>query len=130
MQKRSEVIKSPYLEIIKMSEAKTVTLTIGERIQALNILNGFKGDLPTLKTILDDVKQFPITDEEWKQAELVKVPGENGNENWKWEDDKVNKEISMQPEVIAYIKGEIKRKSDAKEITALDGALITLDSKI
>lgn len=114
-----------------MSEAtQKIELKIGERIAALKILNGFKGDIVTLKSILDDVKQFPVSDEEWKKAVLVKTPAENGQENWSWKDEVVVKEITLQAETSKFLKDEIKRKSDASEITVADAALITLNEKL
>ena len=45
-----------------------IKLNISERIATLSILNGFKGNLDTLAIILEDIKQLPINDEEWKKA--------------------------------------------------------------
>lgn len=127
-----ELIKSPYNFHTRtfMAEAQTVTLTIGERVAALKLFDAFKGSITTLATIIDDVKQFPITTEEWEQAELVKTPGEDGTEQWKWNEEKVNKEVTLQESSVTYLKDEIKRRSDAGEITLADIALVSLEKKL
>lgn len=59
-----------------MTEAtttKTVSLTIGERLAAVKMFDAFKGSISVLATIMEDVKFFPVTDEEWKNANLTKV---------------------------------------------------------
>ena len=133
MPKRAIKIKSPFYELkeIKtMSESKSIELTVGERMAALRILNAFKGDTLTLKAILEDVKQFPVSEEEWKEAELVKTKAEGDLENWQWNDKKVIKEVTVQNETSKYLKDEIKKKSDALEITVADAPLITLGDKL
>jgi hypothetical protein len=112
-----------------MSEAKTLNLTIGERVKALAILDGFKGSLATLATLLEDVKNFAISEEEWTAANLVKTPQADGTVTWKW-DDTGEKPIEAQAATITFLKDEIKKKSDANEITLADVSLISLDKKL
>ncbi len=85
---QSSPIKSTYNPITKdfMAEAKTISLTIGERVAALKLFDAFKGSISTLSTLMDDVKQFPVTTEEWEKANLVKTPNGDGTEQWKWDD--------------------------------------------
>lgn len=109
-----------------MSEAKTIELTIGERLAATKIFDTFKGSLTTLAVLLEDVKAFAVTDEEWGAANLVKTPNPDGTSNWKWEDTG-KKEISVQKETVEFLKNAIKAKNDAGEITIADVALIGLD---
>lgn len=109
---------------------QTVNLTIGERLSSLKILNAFKGNLDTLAVLLEDVKQFTVTDEEWTEAELVKTANPDGTENWKWNEEKALKDIVLQPATSNFIKDEIKKKSDAGEITIADINLSTLNKKL
>jgi hypothetical protein len=128
---------SPFYKVINnklMSETKTIELTIGERLAALKIFDLFKGSMVTMKALLDDVKQLPMTEEEWTKANLVKtpVPGTNGqpeSEQWKW-DEVVKKEVTLQSETVEYLKAQIKSKSDAGEVTLSDVALVSLNDKI
>ena len=128
------LIKSPYnlkTRTFMTAEPKTVNLTLGERLGALKLLDQFKGGMATLRVILEDVKQFPITDDEWKAANLVKSPAGDGTENWKWDDlPASNKEITIQPETAAYLAAAIKAKSDAGDISLADVALSTLETKL
>ncbi len=124
---------SPYYELkeIKiMSEAKKITLTIGERLAAVKLFDAFKGSLSTLSTLIEDVKVFPMSEEEWTKAGLVKTPNADGTENWKWSEEGNTKEIDVQEPTVQYLKDEIKKKSDAGEITISDIALSTLNSKL
>lgn len=113
-----------------MTEAKTITLTIGERVAALKIFDAFKGSISTLATLLDDVKQFAVTAAEWEEAELVKTPNADGTEQWKWNEEKCLKEITIQDSSAKYLKDEINKKSDAGEITLADIALVSLEKKL
>lgn len=108
---------------------KKLSLKIGERLAAIKMFDAFKGSLSTLAVLLEDVKPFAISDEEWKKANLVKTPNADGTEQWKW-DDVVEKEISIQPASVEYLKSEIKKKSDAGEATLADVALISLEKKL
>ncbi len=115
------------------TEAKTVTLSLGERIAALKIFDQFKGSMVTMKALLEDVKQLPVTEEEWKTANLVKTPikGQDGSEQeqWKW-DETVSKDVTFQPETVEYLTASIKAKSDAGEISLSDVALVSLSDKL
>lgn len=105
-------------------------LTISERIATLSILNSFKGSLDTMAIILEDIKQIPVTNDEWKKAE--KKENKIGNDvQWTWDDEKGGeKEIELQDKTVEYIKNTIKEKDEKKEITFQDKALISLKKKL
>ena len=124
-----------------MADPKTVNLTIGERVAALKLFDAFKGSISQLSTLLEDVKQFTVSDEEWETAGLVKTPtvdgqgNPDGRENWKWNEvDKdgkpLTKEITLQEASLKYLKDDIQRLSDANEITIADVALVGLQKKL
>jgi len=113
-----------------MTDTKTINMTVKERLDSLTIINGFKGKLETLAVILEDVKQLPITEAEWAECGLVKTPNPNGTENWKWDEEKVMKDIALHEDTYEFIRGEIKRRSDAGELTLEDVALISLKKKL
>lgn len=113
-----------------MSEVKTFNLTIGERIAAIKIFDQFKGGLEMLRVLLEDVKNTTIAEAEWSDAKLVKTPKPDGSENWNWDDEVVKKDVTFHAETVAYLKGTIKAKSDAGEITLGDVALSTLETKL
>lgn len=110
--------------------SKTIALTISERVAALKIFDAFKGSLSTLATLLDDVKQFNITEDEWTAANLVKTPNPDGSVNWKWDDTDAPKEITVDNATADYLAAEIKRKSEAGEATLADISLISLEKKL
>lgn len=107
-----------------------VTLTISERIAALSILNAFKGNLETMASIIEDIKQLPISNKEWEQ--VGKKETKIGNDmQWTWDDEKgEKKEIKLQESTVTYIKNAIKEKDEKKEITFQDKALISLNNKL
>ena len=108
-----------------------INLTISERIAALAILNDFKGNLETMANILEDIKQFSITDEEWIKAERKETALPNGGMQWNWDDEKGGeKEIKIQKTTEKYLKEIIKQKDQKKEITFKDKALISLNTKL
>lgn len=111
------------------SDPKAVTMNIGERVAALKLFDSYKGGLATLRVLLEDVKQLPISEEEWKEAELTKTEQPDGSETWKW-NEKVNKDVTLQPESVEYLKNAIKVKSDDGEITLQDIPLSTLEQKL
>lgn len=133
-------INSPYFKI-KLNKhimaTKTVDLSISERVAASKIINDFKGNITTLALLVDDVKKIAITDEEWVEAELVKTPildaeqNPTGNDNWQWKDkDGAEKSIELDTAIVTFLTDEIKKKSDANEITIGDVALIGLNKKL
>lgn len=75
MQALKSNIISPYIKefMTETTNSKELSLTIGERLAAIKIFDAFKGSISVLATIMDDVKSFPVTDEEWKGADLKKV---------------------------------------------------------
>lgn len=104
-------------------------LTIGERAGALRILDGFHGGLSIMRVLLEDIKNFAITEEEWTTAKLVKTPSPVG-EKWNWDDEIVKKDITIQPETLTFLKQEITRKSEAGEFTLGDVSISTLEKKL
>ncbi len=116
-----------------MATTKTLTLNISERISGLAILNAFKGNLDKLAIILEDIKGFTVTDEEWEKAERKIIPSTDGsgNSQWIWSDEKGGtKEISISGDTADYIRQTIKEKSDKGEFTLQDKAFITLQAKL
>lgn len=110
---------------------KTISLNISERLAALSILNDFKGSLVNLATILDDIKGFAITDEEWTQAERTIEKIDEDKNQWKWNDDKGGlKEIGITKTTAEYLRNTIETKDKAGEFGLKDHAYITLSTKL
>lgn len=111
--------------------SKTITLTIGERMAIIRILDGFKGSITALSAVLDDVKKIGIQPEEWDAAGRT-ITKTDAGEQWKWNetDEKTWKEIVLEQETVDYIKKDIKEKSDKGEITISDTALVSLNKKL
>lgn len=120
---------------------KNVSLTIGERVAAIGILNDGKFSNSQLAVVLGDIKNIAITPEEWQEAHLTKTPTDeevaalsqeeraNVRQTWKW-DETIVKAIEIGQETVDFLHAEIKRKGDASELTIADSALLSLDTKI
>lgn len=118
-----------------MSTLKTISLDISERLAALAILNTFKGGLDKLAVILEDIKQFSITDEEWVKAErkIEATPSkEDPNASqWSWSNEKGgNKDIVLQEGTAEYLKQVIKERDEKGELSLSDKSLVTLNQKL
>jgi hypothetical protein len=111
---------------------KTVKLTIGERLAALRVLDGFKGTMLELSAILEDVKGIAVSEAE-KIASNFKVNRNEAGEpqTITWDERPENeKEVDLKTETAAYLSKAIKDKSDKGEVTLADATLIGLSSKI
>ena len=111
---------------------KKMSLTISERTAALSILNQFKGNLETMATILEDIKQLPIEEAEWEKAGKTETTV-GTNIHWNWSDELGGeKEIELQKTTLDYIKAAIKEKDEKKELTlkSEDRALVSLNNKL
>ena len=110
---------------------KKIGLNISERLFALQILNAFKGDLDKLAVVLDDIKQFSITAEDWSNADRKIEKSDDGTEQWTWSDENGGeKEIELQEGTAAYLVEQIEKKNKSGELTLRDRAVITLKKKL
>jgi hypothetical protein len=110
--------------------AKELSLTIAERLAAVKLFDEFKGGLSQMAMILDDVKGFVVTPEEWEKSNLVKKQNADGTESWNWTDEGSEKAVTLSQESLDYLTGKIKAKSDAGELTLADKSLISLENKL
>lgn len=109
---------------------KVIQVNISERLAALSILNQFKGNLDTLALILEDIKNFPITEEEWEKADKKEVT--NGdNVSWTWDNEKAGlKEIALDSKTAEYLLQDINKRDAAGEFSIQDKPYITLRDKL
>ena len=120
----------------------SITVTIGERLAALGLLNAGKFNNSTLAVVLDDIKKIVITEEEWEKAGLVKTPSDASvaemtpeerakvSRTWNWNEVGMEKEVELGKETLDALRQMIDEKSEAKELTIADGALISLQAKL
>lgn len=109
---------------------KKINLTIAERLAALRLFDEFKGSLTDTVAVFDDVKALVVSDEEWEAANLVKTPHENGSTTWKWDDEITPKDVELHTAGVDYLNKTIEQKSEAKQITLQDKALVSLAAKL
>lgn len=110
--------------------AKTLSLNISERLASLAVLNSYKGNLDTLATVLEDIRKFVVTEEDWAKADKVETPTENGT-NWTWDNDKAGlKDIEVAAETAKFMLSDIERRDAAGEFGIQDKPYITLKEKL
>lgn len=114
---------------------KTLKLNISERLFALKLINGFKGDLETLSHLMEDTKKFTITEKDWKksdrQIQLVKDEMGKDITQWTWNDEKGGElEIELNNKTKEYLLSEIGRMDKEKTLTLLDKSVLSLKNKL
>ncbi len=121
---------------------KTVKqLTIGERLAAINLLNAGKFNNSTLAVVLEDIRKFSMTEEDWTAANLVKTPTDEevaalspeerkvSSQTWKW-DETLFKDVELEQGTVDALKSAIQERSDSNSLTLQDGPLLSLQKKL
>lgn len=107
-----------------------LSLIISERIEALKLLDGFRGKLSELAMLQDDMKVLNVKEEEWNKAERTITPV-SGDVRWTWNDEKGGEaELEVSKFTVDWLRDIIKRKDDAGEFTLADRHIITLKEKL
>lgn len=114
---------------------KKVSLTISERVKAIEILNQYKGDLNKLSVVLEDIKKVNISEDEWKKAKGTETSRDDkGNFTINWSDkDGGEKEIELDGITAEYLVGKISETGKDGGFSVSDsliGALISLNNKL
>jgi len=118
---------------------KTIKLNLSERVFAIDLLNQYKGDHETLAFVLNDIKEFAITDEEWEKGERIiknklDKEGKIESSDWSWDDAKGGeKEIKVSDKVVEYLIKKIDEKDKGEGfsiIKTIDRAVISLVKKL
>ena len=125
-----KIIKSPYHNI-KM-EKKNISLTIGERLAMLRLMDDLKGSLEASTLARHDVDAISVKKEEWESAGLVKTPQAEGKEAWTWKDEGSEKEMEINKSTIDFVLGKLNAKDKAGEFTLShdDAQAMSLFAKI
>ena len=111
---------------------KKIILEIPERILLIGIFNdrNLKGDIETLKAVLDDIPKISLSEDLKKEIGFEEVKDELGNVvSFKW-DKPESIEVELNEKTINLVINYIKEKSDAKLLTVADHALIVLNDKL
>jgi hypothetical protein len=84
--------------------------------------------------VMEDIKGFRISDEEWEKAEkqvTTTMEGDKPITSWVWDDAKGGlKDIEVTKTTKEYLTGKIKESNDKGEFTLNDRAAITLNEKL
>lgn len=109
-----------------------LSFTISERIEALKLLDGFKGRLSDLAMLQDDMKLLNIKEDEWIKAERKIIENKEDNTvSWQWNDDKAGPStMEVSKFTVDWLRDTIKKKDEAGEFTMADRHIITLKEKL
>ena len=110
---------------------KIIKLNISERLFALKYLDSFKGTVSLLSKVMDSVKSFGISPEEWEKADRKITKGADGEENWAWDNEKAGvKDVEADEDVFSFLKISIDKQEKEEGFGLADRAVIDLRSKI
>ena len=116
-----------------MSDSKKIVLTIAERFTLTGILDSYKGGMTGLASILNDIKEVIVSEDE-KKAMNFRIEPENPKEGevqkFKWDQPAPDKEVSFEQPTLDYVLQFIKDKDEKGEVTLSDIALLSLKEKI
>ena len=105
---------------------KTIELGIAERILLIGIFNQVKGDIETLKSVLEDVKGVSISEEEKTEINFREVKNEEGKTtSFAW-DKSDPKEITLSEKTVNFVNKFIDEKSKGEELTVVDAPLLKI----
>ncbi len=109
---------------------KTLKLNISERVFALRYLDDFKGSISLLGKVLEDVKKFGISDEDWKKAE--KTETKVGDQiQWRWDDEKGGtKDVEVNEDVLKFLLETLQKVDKAGGFSLTDKAVVGLMTKL
>ena len=116
-----------------MSSLKVLKLSVAERLKATYILNEFKGNLDKLAIILEDIKQFSLSEEELKKIGGKATISPEGFQTVNWDtalEDLIAKDIKVQEVTLDYLRTAIKAKDERGEFGLGDVAVISLKEKL
>lgn len=109
---------------------KEVVLSIAERLLLIGVFNSVKGDVVTLRAVLEDVKDVAIGDEEKKEINLREVKDADGKVTSLAWDKSEEKTVKLSESTVKFVLDFIKSKSDSKELTLADQPLLLIEEKL
>lgn len=110
--------------------SKTIEIAIAERIQLIGVFNQVKGDVETLQSVLEDVKQVSLSDEEKATINFREVKDENGVvTSFAW-DASPQKAITLSEKTVAFVLKFVDEKSKSEELTIADAPLLEINRKL
>lgn len=111
---------------------RNITLEIPERIVLIGIFNDkeLKGDIETLRAVLDDIPKISISEEEKKEIGFTEIKDADGEvSSFKW--DKPNPiDVELNDKTIDLVVKYIDLKSKANQLSLTDYVLFNLFDKL
>lgn len=111
---------------------KNITLTVAERLYAIGLMNGVKGDRRLVTVVDTDSVAVGFTPEERVAVGLRNVLGEEGrvvSVEWDSAND-IEKEVELSTETVDFLVATLEEKDKAKEFTLSDRPAFSLLEKL
>lgn len=107
--------------------SKTIEIGIAERIQLIGVFNQVKGDVETLQSVLEDVKEVSISEEEKKSINFREVKNDEGvTVSLAW-DESPAKSVTLSEKTVEFV---LKFVANAKELSIADAPLLEVNKKL
>ena len=88
-------------------------LSIGARINAIGILNEYKGELAGVYKILKIIEKLDILEKERQEIKLITIPNRDGTFSTQWDFRKgKSKEFELTPDEFNLFKTLLENKKD------------------
>ena|SRR3990167_648072 len=112
--------------------AKTVKLSVAERLYLVSILNGYKGALDTLHHIQDALRAFAITKEEQEKIGFKNIPNpeDKTKSSYVWSPDAADLEGTLSAEAVEYVVKTIKENDEKNMYGINDMPVLNLRDKL
>lgn len=109
---------------------KQLELNVTERILLIGIFNQVKGDIETLQSVLDDVKNVSLSEKDKKEINFREVKNDNDEVvSYAW-DKSDPKKISLSDKTVKFIIKFIEDKSKESALTVADAPLLETLKKL
>ena len=108
-----------------------IKLNINERIQLINLLNEFKGNISGLYKIIKLMDQIEISDKDKKAVDFKLIPAGNGMMTYTWDKRKEKeKGVELDDGQIGFVKQIIEAKNEKNEFTIGDKITLSIAEKL
>lgn len=124
--KKRRPIISNYYKIM----SKKIEIGLAERVQLIGLFNNVKGDIETLQSVLEDVKEISILEDEKNEVGFKEVKNEKDEVvSYTWDKVKI-KEITLQEKSVAFVNKFMEEKSKNEELSVADAPLMEIYKKL
>lgn len=105
-----------------------IEVGLAERIQLIGAFNSVKGDVETLRSVLEDLKEISITEEE-KTESNFRETGDGQVRSFAWDKD-IPKKVKLSQKTADFLMKHIEARSTEGSLALSDMPLLNVQEKI